>query len=289
MEEDLVIGFIKNYQPHHVHNWVFSLKSTGYKGSIVLFDYTPSDEMWNFCTQNGDRYYYPNPAPFSPSQNICVDRFRDLHLILKASDELEYRYVITTDVRDVIFQRNPSDFFINEIDLDHFYDNGSNILIFSSEGIAYKDEPWSYNNMKLSFGNDTLHYMLDHPILNAGVLAGTHKSIKALSLAIYQMCVGRPAFVPGGGGPDQSALNVLVRTLNPHNAMIFDHDHSWAAQIGTMMDPSKDFSKVRTDNGIEMDSDGTIRNVYGEPFYIVHQYDRNPELKALVDERYAIG
>lgn len=289
METDLVIGFIKNYNPFHVHNWVTSLKETGYFGDIMLVDYTPNEEMSDYCQDKGVRYLEHRDTP-SPSRNVCVDRFLDLHRILADSSLLaqKYRYVITTDVRDVIFQKNPIDFFNNELDLDFFYENGRDVIINSSEGVAYKDEPWSYNNMKLSFGGDTLAFMKDYPIINAGVLAGTHSTISAISLAIYQMCVGRPAYVPGGGGPDQSALNVLKRTTSPYSSIILDHDNCWAAQIGTMLDPTKDFSKVRIDNGIDFDGNGTVRNVYGEAFYIVHQYDRNPELKKLIDERYKI-
>lgn len=283
-EKDLVIGFVKNYGPHHVHNWVFSLKRSGYVGDIVLVDYTPNDEMWNFCHQNNVRYMEHSEPP-SPSRNICVDRFLALHLILTDSMKfgVNYRYVITTDVRDVIFQKNPIDYLLR---LNGDYDDRE--MVFSTEGITYENEPWSYNNMRLSFGNDALSMMKNYPIINAGVIAGRHEPLTKLCLSIYLMCVGRPAFISGGGGPDQSALNILIRTLDTESLRL-SNECPWVAQIGTMLDPSKDFSKVRIDNGIDFDSEGYVSTVYGERFHVVHQYDRNPELKNLIDERYAIG
>ena len=79
---------------------------------------------------------------YNSNMMVHVERFYHIYQLLK--DNL-YRYVITTDVKDVVFQQNPSIWLEN-----NFTDNDD--LVFSSESMKYKDEPWGDQNLRETFG-----------------------------------------------------------------------------------------------------------------------------------------
>ena len=50
----------------------------------------------------------------------------------------DYRYMITTDVRDVIFQWNPSEWLENKLEKD---------ILVSTENVLYEHESWGKKNI----------------------------------------------------------------------------------------------------------------------------------------------
>ena len=187
----------------------------------------------------------------------------------------------TTDVADVIFQTNPSDWLnVNNID--------GHQIISSGEGLKYKNEPWGINNINLSFGPVVSKGMEDKVIRNAGVIAGTHDAIRDLSINIFMSCRGAPLFVPGGGGPDQASYNFLL-SLNSYGEIekYTDHFDGWACQCGTVVDPNKIDSFRSNLVDCEPVWDGEYAyNPDGEKYTIVHQYNRVPEWKEVIEKRY---
>jgi hypothetical protein len=113
---DLVIGAITGYKWDQIRYWVNSLDRSGFSGYKVVIcynvDYATLRELQarNYITlvftndEANQRVTYPN-KDFA----IVVDRF--LHYYLMVGNEANrnaVRYIIATDVRDVIFQQNPS-------------------------------------------------------------------------------------------------------------------------------------------------------------------------------------
>ena len=150
-----------------------------------------------------------------PSERIMVDRFFHIHnfLSLLAQPE-EVDRVIITDVRDVVFQSDPSDC------LDELIYPGGTDIILGSENIRYRDEPWGANNVQKAFGQYFYEKLENREIYCAGVIAGGLELIKDLCLNLWMICSGAPASVPGGGGPDQAALNILA-TMYPLSERMF--------------------------------------------------------------------
>jgi hypothetical protein len=105
------------------------------------------------------------------------------------------------------------------------------------------------------------------------------------------MSKGAPQHVPGGGGPDQAALNLFLS--NPAFAghvEVATHVQTWAAQLGTTMDPTKiqGFEKFLLEPAPKFDSEqDAVVNYQGDPFTIVHQWDRVPEVREMVERKYA--
>lgn len=290
--KDLVIGAMTGYTWDHIKCWANSLDQSGFTGvkAVICYnvDYDTLEELQkrNYVVLAIDRddanrrVTYPN-KDFA----VVVDRFLHYYLMLdNPSNRKLIRYVVATDMRDVIFQKNPSDY------LDRSYRSCIE-LVMSSEGIAYQHEPWGANNLLQSFGAFMYEKHKENTIINCGVLAGKFDAFIGLSKSVYLLAHGAPQHVPGGGGPDQAALNLLLSTsVYDHITEVATHKQPWAAQLGTMMDPRKlpAYRPHITEPLPQFDaSSGLVTTVDGVPFTIVHQWDRVPEVKVAVERKYA--
>ena len=290
--KDLVIGSITNYNFNDIKNWVNSLEQSGFSGHKLMMvydiDYDTVDELtkrgfsiFGFGQDEANRRF-----TYRSDSNIVVDRFYNMWNFLENLDERDasnIRYVISTDVKDVIFQRNPSEF------LDSYNSEyAAAHVLASSEAIQYRNEAWGDQNMRLSF--PWMHnYMRDKKIYNAGVIAGQLESFKSLCIGIYNMVAYMPHTIPGGGGPDQAAYNILL-TQSPqrYDVEFLSHDTAWAAQLGTTADPNKIGAyKEHIVEPLPVIRDGLVYTNSDELFTIVHQYNRVPELNDAVNKRYA--
>lgn len=279
----LLLGAITGYSIADIQPYLNSLDDSGfdgYRGMIVV----NGDESllhalhheYNFSVMN---YKPQNDLPF----NICVLRFYLYWKFLREMQNTDIDYVVATDVRDVVFQRNIDEYL-------NFQDYHNPDLILSGEGLQYEDEPWGKANMFRSFGPDVYDMMKDKLIINAGVMAGNLMTMEPLFLDIWNYCRGLPAFIDGGGGPDQAAYNILLQTAySTYNTLYTDGDDWFACQTGTTFDPSKMSvfeNKLFCAKPCFNNDEFLMENAEGQPFCIVHQWDRNPELKKYFGEIY---
>jgi hypothetical protein len=213
--------------------------------------------------------------------NICLERFWHIWQFLNnLPNKDQYRYIISTDVRDVVFQSNPSEWLEKNIK-----DKKLNV---ACESIKYKDEPWGQNNLKLSFGNGVYEQMKDNLIYNAGTISGEFKSFLDMCLNLYLLCGHSPENVPGGGGPDQAALNVLLNfEAYKYITNFAMSEDGYASQLGTT-GQTNNFQTFKPFlvEPIPMMIDGVVCTSTGKPFSIVHQYDRVTEWKNIIEKRY---
>lgn len=269
---DAVIGAIINYGIKEIEPWVVSLERSGFEGHKIMICY---DNIGVETRQYLLRKNFEIWSEDLHNQNICVDRFRVIEKNIE-SYRLDYDFIVTTDVKDVIFQSDPTK-------------NIRAPIVLSSEGIRYQDEPWGHHNFIRSFTEELYQRraMYNRTIFNAGVLAGYQRDIMNLAGNIYQMCAYRPPYIEGGGGPDQAALNLLVSMYSEHFTTSIDTD-AWVCQAGTTADPDKierfrDHLLVKEPHII---ASGLVRNFEDKPYSIVHQYDRNPLWKTLIDRKF---
>lgn len=290
--KDLVIGSITNYNFNDIKNWVLSLEQSGFDGHKLMMVYDVDYDVVDELTRRGFAIFAFNQDQekrkftYRNDYNIVVDRFFNMWKFLDNLDERdasEIRGVIATDVKDVIFQRNPSEFIT-----EHERNHGMSGIIASSEGITYAHEAWGNQNMKLSF--PWMHeFMQNKTIYNAGVIAGYLEEFKSICINIYNMIGHAPHTIPGGGGPDQAAYNILL-TQSPtkYDVDFLCHEQAWAAQLGTTADPLKiDAYRPHIKGGFPVIKDGLVYNELDQLFTVVHQYNRIPELNEAVNKRYA--
>lgn len=281
MEKDLIIGFITGYTFDKLKPWIKSLNECGFEGDKILVCYGIGKETIEEIHRHGiTTIQYPGYTP--ESFNIVVHRFYHLWEFLRQC-KTKYRYVITTDVADIIFQDNPSQWLTESMKLVGEYG-----IIGSSEAICFRDETWGRENMELSFGPLILEDLKDRGILNAGVIAGKHDYVKDLSFSIIRMCQGCPLYVPGGGGPDQAAYNIIM-SMEPwwENLLVASHYEAWACQCGTTVDPEKieSFRPHLLEGEPVWDGEYAL-TPYGKKYAIVHQYNRVPAWKEVIEKRY---
>lgn len=293
-QRDMVIGAVTGYSFKHLAAWANSLDMSGFKGIKALVIYNMDSESVKELSDRGytilgfmkddvsGNLSYPKPQ-FS----IVVERFLHYYLFLDSKENLNnIRYILSTDVKDVIFQRNPSAFFDS---CQAIESEQACSIIASSEELQYQHEPWGENNMVQSYGKGFYERHKTNTIYNCGVIAGKFHTFLGMCKTLYLMSAGAPQFVPGGGGPDQAALNLLLDTPAYKNITLHtNHDHAWAAQLGTTMDPSKitkfspyiqSFPRIDTERNL-------IVTVTGEPYTIVHQWDRVPMVRSIVERKY---
>ncbi|NDB61504.1 hypothetical protein EB001_24145 [bacterium] len=203
-----------------------------------------------------------------------------------------YRFVTVTDTRDVIFQKDPVKFLENKL--------FSHSMICSSEGLAYKDEPWGNKNLLDTFGPMVYDEFKDNLIYNVGTIAGFYEEVRDLLLQIFFQSVNRPIPIV-----DQAVFNFLINQHPYHGEVLFTNNSTgWAVQLGTtqwaiaagagdigqiiIRDPSKmdEYIKVYQDEQPLIGKDAQVVNEAGVPFTIVHQWDRVPLIAELVMDKY---
>lgn len=275
MTKDIVIGTAYNLKYDYIEMWCNSLDQSGFDGVKILvttkMDY---DIMYRLV----DRGYtiFDNLNNMTPNGSIYVNRFYHYWYILNERFK-NYNNVIATDVTDVIFQSNPSDWLRDNMCEER--------IIASSEAVSYEHEPWNRNNMIKSFGNDIYNHHKQNTVLNAGVIAGNYHYVVDLFLKIYLMCGGAPSIVDGGGGPDQAAYNILLSSILYEDKLkITTSDDTWAAQLGTIA-PQK--REIYGDNIFETAPifiDDMVCTNDGKPYTIVHQYNRIPEWNSVINK-----
>jgi hypothetical protein len=294
--KDLIIGGASGYDWEKMKLWVNSIKKSGFQGDTVLvatnitkatIDKLVEEKVGValYGQQQPDGSFAYNSGGRAPH----VDRFFYMWNHLMTTPE-EYRYVVTTDVRDVIFQSDPMEWLTKNMKQEK--------LVCASEGMTYGTEPWGSQNYQKCFGPFFFELIKNELIYNVGTFGGKFHYVRDMLLMIFQMSQNRPIPVV-----DQAVFNFIINQFpyKPHTAFCKNID-AWAAQLGTTAEaidagagdignqnPSARMQHKLNyvDSQIKIDYDsGKVTNSYGDPFAIVHQYDRIPKLKEKVEALY---
>lgn len=285
--KDLLFGASDMYTWEQLKPWVKSIRDSGFDGDVALVIYRgDAEDIASACmdydvsvfTADSDMWGRPIQHNAGNRDTQCHQmRFWHLYQYLIAKDAECYRYVICTDTRDVIFQRNPSEFLTRQ-----FYSGPVINILAPSEGLTYENEPWGASNMRDGFGPYMWEEAKDYKIFNVGTIAGTSEAMRDLALLLYTMGEGR--FIPN----DQSGFNILVNgsIIKPQKV---PHDDGWACQCGVMLDPEKinRFRPYLLCPEPTTDDEGFVYTSTGELFTIVHQYDRVPAIADKIAKRYS--
>ena len=144
------------------------------------------------------------------------------------NDKREWKYIITTDVRDIVWQTNPSDWLSKNLKSE---------IIVASECIKNEDEPWAHKNIHEGYGPMFWDLIKQNTVANVGVIAGKHQSVKDLLMLNW--------LVSQSGDTrhftDQSALNLIV-----NNSLLKDKikiNSDFALQVDSLKS-DKRFEKI---------------------------------------------
>lgn len=275
-KRDLVIGVFSNYGIEELKPWILSLKESGFSGDAVLIgvDIPEDSHTAGRIREHGVIFI---SAKSIPGIKIHMMRFLFVYDYLMRHIN-EYRFVITTDVRDVVFQRNPSVRLEAEASVETVE------LIAVSEAIRIKDENWNKNNILKNYGEYFYERIEGKPVCNVGIIAGRHDCVRDMCFYIYQMSINRPDWVA-----DQAAYNLILDTYpwKNHSKILGLHS-AWACNLHVTNKPDQmeEFGPYLMEHRPTIMDNGLVLNSSGMPFAIVHQYDRVPELNAKIMKKY---
>lgn len=262
--KNLIIGGFTNYGINQLKPWVISAKEVAGASDVVLVYGNATQETLDWLRSQGVILF---PMLVVPNIPIHVLRFLSIYEYLE-NNWFDYNYVVTTDVKDVYFQADPFTFL-----------NGRKIVI-ASEGLRYKDEPWGNENLHQAYGQYVYDKFKNNEIFNVGTFGGKSEYVKDMVFHIFTNGINRPIPIV-----DQAVFNVLINT-QPFKDVI-QKTTQWAAELGTIMDPSKiDQFRPNLLFPEPVFENGLLKDWTGQTFPIVHQYDRVPELKKFVQEKY---
>jgi len=256
--KDLVISAIANYLPEKIKIYVESLNDSGFDGDKIMICYNLPNETIEYLTTNGWECYGAE-LQGHPHMKRLIDMWWFLQ-----NDERKWNRIITTDVRDIVWQTNPSNWLS---------DNLNSEIIVASECIKNQDEPWAHKNIHEGYGPIFWDLIKENIVANVGVIAGKYQSVKDLLQLIW--------LVSQAGDTrhftDQSALNLIINNSLLSNKIELNSD--FALQVDTLTKDTRFEKKTYSiENQIVMN--GEI------PYVLVHQYDRNQELKYLIENKY---
>lgn len=269
-KQSLIIGAATGYNYNQLKPWIESINECGFEGDKVLVLGQASEETRTKILEQGFKIV----EMIQVDAPIHVARFLSIYDYLKDTWQ-DYEYVITTDVKDVYFQTNPVDWLSEGLPPHR--------LVAGSESIRYKDESWGNQNLLETYGPYVHELFKDNIIYNVGTIGGASEYVKDLMFNIFTNAINRPIPIV-----DQAVYNVLLQT-EPYKSRAFfaEQWQSWACQAGTTADPSKieGFRPFLTE-AEPLFEDGVVKTYWGEPFCIVHQYDRVPEWKKFIEQKY---
>ena len=272
--KNLIIGGFTNYNYNQLKPWVESICEVMPDAHRVMCVGNASLETRAILANRGFELFD------MPKANIPVHvlRFFSIYEYLRTNWK-KFNLVVTTDVKDVYFQTDP----FKWLDYHNIGVKDMHQIVAGSESMLYKDEPWGNDNLMQCYGEHIHNIFKNNEIYNVGTLGGSAEYIKDLVFNIFSNATNRPIPIV-----DQAVYNVLIQTQPYKDITLFTPQSAgWAVQAGTTVDPSKiDMFRPFLTESEPIFEDGVVKTSKGKPFCIVHQYDRVPEWKKFVMNKY---
>lgn len=259
-----IVGCITKYGVEDIKPYVESIKQSGFNGDKIMLVYDVSGKVLDYLMENDWLI-----AQGQLQEHIILQRFRDMYALLHAS---ETDVIIWTDVKDVIFQKDPTEWLNKWMRKD--------ILAFS-ECVRLKDDSWACVNSGTTFPMEWEYGIKDQISYCAGTIVGKREAMRDLFIDIYRwsLTTSNPEQLA-----DQAAYNILIHLNQFKDKVQFvKQQEGFAAQLHLTLkngDTLPYTEKLPTIDGSEVKTD------IGELYTLVHQYDRNEELKKLIENKY---
>lgn len=290
-----LLAAVKGYSTFDVEPWVISLNRSGFKGKKYVLVYDNNEELINYFHKHNIEVILQTDEGLS---HIATQRFRDYAILLSSEKCNDIDYVIHTDIRDVVFQTNPGKWVLDNI--------GDQEIIASGEGIKYRHEDWNGEGVQYQFGKEYFDEFVDYETLCSGVIAGTKDGFISLCEAMTEIAFYTEDI---GGFIDQHFYNIALRKIFNEVTNFVPPTKPWAANLGTLIaipmnNPdwstgprtgSLSYERFREgsfiDNmlcGLPRMISGQVCTPAGEPYAIVHQYDRYMPWKNELIENFSV-
>lgn len=259
----IIFGCITKYSPDDIRPYVESIQQSGFSGEKVMLVYDVPQETISYLKSKGWNLYGAELQ-----QHIILQRFVDAYKILESYlDET----VIWTDVKDVIFQKDPTQWIEKNMKKE--------ILAFS-ECVKFKDDSWAVINAGTSFPMEW-EWLQDKVSYCAGTIVGKGYALRDLFIEIYRWSL---TTANQGQLADQAAYNVLINLNHfKENVQFVKQEEGFVTQLGTVYMKANQLPILEPTPIFNF---GTFYTADQEKFCLVHQYDRDEFVKKQIYEKY---
>lgn len=273
MTQNLILGIIDGYHYGHIARFFESLMNTAYKGHVCVFA-GPRTDPQAVCRlerikveviRYNDSFPFiekPHKDNFKSLPNpIHIYNFRHFlyyNYILEHEQDIEN--VLLTDIRDVFFQNDPFDFAI-----------GSNLYVaMESRDLSIAEDSFNSKWILNGYGRQVLQEVGDNIISCAGTTIGPLAEMKRY---LFKMLMDIQLLKDAYHCADQAVHNVLLNrgSLDPV-VRLFNED----SPVLTVATLNSSF--------FDLDEEGYVLNERKQRVNLIHQYDRHPELKKVVNK-----
>lgn len=259
-----IVGCITKYGIDDIRPYVESIDKSGFNGEKLMLIYDVSNDVIEYLTKKGWLI-----VQSELQEHIILQRFRDMYAFLQS---YETDVIIWTDVKDVIFQKDPTEWLNKWMRRD--------ILAFS-ECMIMQNEPWTCINSGTTFPMEWEFGMKDQISYCAGTIVGKKNAIKDLFIEIYRWSktTANPEQLS-----DQAAYNVLLHLEHFKNSVQFvKQEEGFVTQMGTVWVKQNELPILEP---TPIYNEGKLYNQNGDEFILVHQYDRDPIVKQEINNLY---
>jgi hypothetical protein len=270
MKKDLILGVAANYRWPILKNFVCSLRQTDYKGDVILFvdadiDQNTRDRLDQCGIQSIGIYptspYLKGLPDSSTLEQLPPSVYRILifYNFLKENVD-KYDQVFLTDVRDVVFQKDPFAF-----------ESQNKLCFFMESPVPLKYSDWNALWMIATFGVRTLHELGDNQVSNVGTVIGpVPRMIPYLASMIRHLMIVQVHMM---FGIEQAAHNYVIVKKEVEDYLLFYTEDGPVATLAGYTE-------------VAQDEKGQVVNLKNDIANVVHQYDRHPSLKSSFDLKY---
>lgn len=271
---DLLLGVFANYSFEWLEAYMVSSVRCGFKGRKILLVWNVAADVRQKLKEYGFELIDVPPANMSVEFCHNFFEYRDKLAYEFLRDHWrEFRFVFWMDIRDLVFQANPSVWLEKNL-------AGKKIVV-ASECILIKSEACNDNWLKNVFDSETYLRVRELEVLNGGTFAGTSEAMLKVFEEIYKIAQGTKEIA------EQAALNVILRRPEFKNDVLVPRMSEGFAVVGYGF--GNQLSHVWTDTQPEIRDGILYPKGKTEPFSIVHQYDRHIEWKQSISALYKVG
>ncbi|MBG0790455.1 MAG: hypothetical protein H0S80_08180 [Desulfovibrionaceae bacterium] len=258
--DTLILGLAAGYHYGDVRPFLASLEHTGHTSETVLFTSGTTRDLDRMRAHRVTIIPYTRPAGLAdmPCNGLRYFLYRDY---LRALPRPCSR-VLITDVRDVLFQRDP---------FGHPWPDGLNAML-EDRRATVGSCPFNARWVREHLGADALAAIGGCPISCSGTTVADHAAMLDYLDKMTEL-LDPPTTGECMAGYDQGIHNYLIHTGRVA-AALHDNDGPVLTLAQTRGEP-------------RMDADGRVLNEAGRPAHIVHQYDRKPSLFQHIRHRFA--
>lgn len=271
-KKNLILTIIQNYDYPFVEPFIKSLKDTGYNGDLIIYVSENVSKTTKFLLKKNRAklILFRDEFPFIKQEDnlfegiprtISINNFRFLFYLefLKRNTYI-YENVLLTDVRDVIFQKEP------------FQSIEKNKIYFFLEDCKQTFENSELNFLwyKDAFDLESAKSILLKTVSCAGVTIGNSNLIIEYLEYIKEKLMFRNEL---NWGLDQGIHNGYIYNRYAKNFEVIDNSFPMVLTLGACIKYKfNDLGKLVNDNN--------------EVYPIVHQYDRIQSLMTFFKKKY---